>query len=249
MWMPGREAARQRALPHGPDLPSAHRRMDAVCAPGSTFRKRGEVVRSRTVVLQAHTQSLLGTFGGAGNGEYRGELLRAIEAISSAAQAWSVPLSSILIRLDGLYGDAAPLLDLLTSGLGIVVRGRNYAFLDLPSVQARLCLPPDAWTRHPESGVQRALFDCPGIALTPAGPTIRMIVAVHQAGATSAPIGITKGGLVYEIFLTTAPALAFTPVDVLHLYLHRGAFETALAHEDQEQDPDRWVSHSHWGQE
>jgi hypothetical protein len=203
-----REAARQRALPHGPDLPSAHRRMDAVCAPGYTGRKRGEVVRSRTTILQAHMQSWLGTFGGAGNGDYRGELLRAIEAIRSLAQAWSIPLSGILIRLDGLYGNAAPLIDLLTAGLGIVVRGKDYAFLDLPSVRARLALPPQAWTTHPESGVHRALFDCPGIALSPAGPTVRMIVAVHQASVTPAPIGITKNGFVYEIFLTSAPASA-----------------------------------------
>jgi hypothetical protein len=31
--------------------------------------------------------------------------------------------------------------------------------------------------------------------------------------------------------------------------LHRGAFEPALADEDREQDPDRWCSHSAWGQE
>lgn len=33
------------------------------------------------------------------------------------------------------------------------------------------------------------------------------------------------------------------------LYLHRGAFETALEDEDEELDPDRWCSHSAWGQE
>jgi hypothetical protein len=152
-----RQAARQRALPHGPDLPAAHRRMDAVCAPGYTGRKRGEVVRSRTTVLQAHTQSWLGTFAGAGHWEYRGELLRAIEVITPLSQAWSIPLSRILIRLDGLYGNVALLIDLLTSGLGVIVRSRDYTFLDLPSVQAVLSLPPDAWTIHPESGVQRAL--------------------------------------------------------------------------------------------
>ncbi len=32
------------------------------------------------------------------------------------------------------------------------------------------------------------------------------------------------------------------------MYLHRGAFEPALADEDQEIDPDRWCSHSAWGQ-
>src|SRR5579885_1310581 len=39
-----RATARQRALPHGATLPAPHRRFDAVCAPGYTGRKRGEVV-------------------------------------------------------------------------------------------------------------------------------------------------------------------------------------------------------------
>ena len=73
-----RQAARQRALPQTEDLPPPHRRLDQVCAPGYQGRKRGEVVRTRTVVLQAHTQQFLGTFGGPGNGDYRGELRRAI---------------------------------------------------------------------------------------------------------------------------------------------------------------------------
>src|SRR5947208_3496720 len=41
----------------------------------------------------------------------------------------------------------------------------------------------------------------------------------------------------------------FTASDVVELYLHRGAFETTLADEDQEQDPDRWCSHTASGQE
>src|SRR6185437_9087571 len=39
-----RQAARQRALPSAPTLPLPRRRLDAVCAPGYTARKRGEVV-------------------------------------------------------------------------------------------------------------------------------------------------------------------------------------------------------------
>jgi len=72
-----RQAARQRALPQAEPLPIPHRRFDQVCAPGYQGRKRGEVVRTRTVVLQAHTHQFLGTFGGPGNGDYRGELRRA----------------------------------------------------------------------------------------------------------------------------------------------------------------------------
>ena len=70
-----RQAARQRALPHTKDLPSAHRRMDSVCAAGYTGHKRGEVVRTRTTLAQAHTHQWLGTFGGSGNGDYRGDRL------------------------------------------------------------------------------------------------------------------------------------------------------------------------------
>ena len=73
-----RQAARQRALPELESLPVPHRRFDQVCTPGYLGRKRGEVVRTRTVILQAHTHQFLGTFGGPGNGNYREELLRAI---------------------------------------------------------------------------------------------------------------------------------------------------------------------------
>ena len=55
-----REAARQRALPQGEDLPPAFRRLDDVCAPGYRGRKRGEVVRTRTTVSQAHSYQWLG---------------------------------------------------------------------------------------------------------------------------------------------------------------------------------------------
>src|SRR6266576_2937060 len=49
-----RQAARQRALPVTEELPAPQRRLNQVCAPGYTGRKRGEVVRTRTVVSQAH---------------------------------------------------------------------------------------------------------------------------------------------------------------------------------------------------
>ncbi len=40
-----RQAARQRALPKAEELPTPQRRLNKVCAPGYTGRKRGEVVR------------------------------------------------------------------------------------------------------------------------------------------------------------------------------------------------------------
>src|SRR6266700_2476318 len=73
------------------DQTAPQRRLRPLCAPGYTGRKRGEVVRSRTTILQAHTHQFLGTFGNPGNGEYRAELRRAVTAIQSAPRDPSPP--------------------------------------------------------------------------------------------------------------------------------------------------------------
>jgi hypothetical protein len=242
-----RQAARQRALPCTPDLPPAHRRLDEVCAPGYLGRKRGEIVRTRTTMLQAHTNQWIGTYSGAGNGDYRGELRRAVKGIGAYMKEHAVPLSQAVMRLDGQYGNGAIVADV--AGLSYVMRGKDYGLLDFPEVQARLALPPDQQTTHPETGTCRALFDCPDLLLTPTGPRTRVIVATHPATETEAKIGTTSGGMVYELFYTALPQGAFTPADVVGLYLHRGAFECVLSDEDQEQDADRWCSHTTWGQE
>jgi hypothetical protein len=242
-----REAARQRALPQTADRPAARRRLRPLCAPGYTGRKRGEIVRTRTTVLQAHTHHWLASFGNPGNGEYRAELRRAVAAIQSYVQVYSFPEEHTLLRLDGQYGTGAVVSDL--AGFSYVTRGKDYRLLDRAEVQARLHLPADQQLTHPESGICRALYDCPEQILSKAGKPCRIVVATHPAKAQKSPVGVTREGVVYELFLTNLPQGAFTAADVVALYLHRGAFENALADEDLEQDPDRWCSHAAWGQE
>jgi hypothetical protein len=244
-----KQAARQRALPQTGALPPPHRRFDQVCAPGYLGRKRGEVVRTRTVVLQAHTHQFLGTFGGPGNGDYRGELRRAIQVITSYATTLGSSTTSILVRLDGLYGDAAPLLDVLSADLAVIARSRAYHLLDLDIVKSRLLCTPDHVNTHPESGMTRALYDCFAVPLTPTGPEVRLVVATRPATTSSPVVGTERDGTVYELFVSTLPSSAFTASDVLDLYLHRGSFETVLADEDDEQESDRWYSHTPCGQE
>ncbi|SRR5579885_184272 len=76
-----------------------------------------------------------------------------------------------------------------------------------------------------------------------------MLLATHPSGSSRPPIGKVRDQTVYEQFFTTLPPHAFTPADVLDLYLHRGSFETVLADEDEEQATDRRVSRTQWGQE
>src|SRR5258708_17129588 len=82
-----REAARQRALPKTPELPAPQRRLGELCAPGYTGRKRGEVVRTRTTISQAHTSQWFGSFANPGNGKFREELRRAVAAIQRYSKA------------------------------------------------------------------------------------------------------------------------------------------------------------------
>jgi hypothetical protein len=244
-----RQPARQRALPHLPTLPEPHRRLAQVAASGYTGRKRGEVVRTRTTILQAHTHQWLGTFGGPGNGDLRGDLQRACQVAIAYATNHQLLPSQILLRLDGGYGDTAVLSDVLAMGLGLIARSRDYALLGRPEVLAVLSRPPAARCIHPESGMIREVYDCPSIRLLRGGPCVRVVIATHPATDDPPKVGQQRDGVVYELFISTILAPAMTANDLLDLYLHRGSFETVLADEDWEQDPDRWCSHTPCGQE
>src|SRR5256714_797124 len=122
-----RQASRQRALPQTEELPPPQRRLKQVCAPGYTGRKRGEVVRTRTVVSQAHSYHWLGSFGNSGHGDYREELRRALTAIKGYLEARHLSPASALLRLDGQYGTGAVITDL--AGFPFVMRGKDYTQL------------------------------------------------------------------------------------------------------------------------
>ncbi len=172
-----REAARQRALPQAEDLPPPFRRLDDVCAPGYTGRKRGQVVRTRTIISQAHRFHWLGSFGNRGNGRYREELRQGLWAIGRYLTAHQFPPAHALLRLDGQYGTGAVLSDL--AGFAFVTRGKDYTVLDHPLVQARLHLPPDQSQQRPESQVVRSLYDCPAVPVGSEGVSCRVVVATR----------------------------------------------------------------------
>jgi hypothetical protein len=75
----------------------------------------------------------------------------------------------------------------------------------------------------------RALYDCPAVSVGPDGVQRRVVVATHPADEKKSPVGVTRAGVVYELFFSRLPQQAFTASDVVALYLHRGALETTLA--------------------
>lgn len=213
-------------------------------------------MRTRTTVLQAHTQEWLGTFSNPGNGEYAEELLAAAQAITAYLTCRGLKPADALLRLDGLYGSLALLLRLVPLGLGFLVRGRDYRLLDHALVQARLCEPADGSVTHLETQVQRELFDVGFISdWQPEHPeaaiSFRLLVTrrVAPADPKQITVGTLRDGWVYELFLTSQPARSLPATTVLELYQHRGSFEQVLSDEDEEQDLDRWCSRTPCGQE
>lgn len=80
---------------------SAKPRLRPLCAPGHTGRKRGKIVRTRTIVSQAHIYQWLGSFGNPGHGQYREKLRRAVTATGSYLSTHQLPQDRALLRLDG----------------------------------------------------------------------------------------------------------------------------------------------------
>lgn len=248
-----RQAARQRALPCDPTLPPARRRLDAVCAPGYTGRKRGEVVRTRTTALQMHTRQWVGTYGGRGNGNYQGELACALRAITTYLKHFALRPEVALVRLDGQYGDAVAITQLIEAGVYLITRARTYGMLERPQLQGVLTHPPHARVTALTTGQVVELFDGGWLHLDREEelPKVRVIVARHAAPPPDKKVRVGKrvGEWVYELFLTTLPPDGFLVEDVLDLYHGRGAFEVVLSDEDVEEDPDRWCSYTECGQE
>jgi hypothetical protein len=248
-----RQAARQRSLVTGPDYPPARRRFDRVCKPGYTGRKRGQVVRTRSVVQQAHSHEWLGTWGAPGNGEGWADLVKAGVCIADYMDHHSLPRSAAVVRLDGLYGHIPPVAGLQAQGLGYLTRCCDYAMLEDPMVKAAIAAGPVETFLQPDTGTLRELFDLPMIQWHAAdhSPILTRMIVARTYRKTDRPFRIGRRSPKWtdELFVTSLSPEGWSAADVLDLYFGRGAFEGTLAHDDAEQLADHWCSHHPAGQE
>ncbi len=74
----------------------------------------------------------------------------------------------------------------------------------------------------------RSLYDFPELPVGPEGVLCRVVVATHPTDKKKSPVGVTREGVVYELFFTALPQQAFTASDVVELYLHRGALRACV---------------------
>jgi hypothetical protein len=178
-----------------------------------------------------HTRHWVGTYAGRGNGDYRDELASALRAIATYLRHFALPPQVALVRLDGQYGDAVVIAQLIAAGVNLVTRGRGYRILEHPQLQRALAHPPTASVTRMNTGEVIELFDGGWLPLDEGLPAARVVVARHRAPAPGKPVTVGKriGEWVYELFITTLGEDRFLVEDVLDLYHGRGAFEGVLA--------------------
>jgi hypothetical protein len=106
-----------------------------------------------------HTRQWVGTYGGRGNGDYQGELASALRAIATYLKHFALSLEVALVRLDGQYGDAVVIAQLIEAGVYLITRGRTYRMLERPQLQHVLTHSPSACVTALNTGEVVELFD------------------------------------------------------------------------------------------
>src|SRR5438034_2755752 len=123
-----------------------------------------------------------------------------------------------LSRLDGQYGTGTVLSDV--ASFAFVTRGKGYSVLDHPLVQARLHLPPDQFQQRTAKPNGAQPLRLPGDSGGTGGNALpRSCGHASEPRKQKSPVGVTRAGVVYELFFPNLPQHAFTACDAFELYL------------------------------
>src|SRR5690606_5612791 len=167
------EAQDERDLtPGGEDMPAGHRRTEEISAPGYSGRKRGNVQFSRMVVAHAGLGAWLFNWIAPGNGDHRGHLAGALDAVVSLFRRLEVDQDDVIVRLDGGFGGVPSLTALIERRLPFVTRSVHQV-MSIPEVRERLA--GATWIMVPDAEVSgmRSATELGLITLEPSADTLR----------------------------------------------------------------------------
>jgi hypothetical protein len=249
------DAARQRSVVSSADYPQVKRRRKNY-GKGYRGRKRGEVVRSRTTIQQAHTQEWLGSFGTKGNPEHFNQLEKCCWVGKEYMKAHSMQSQDAILRMDGQYGWARAAYTCQKESLGYLMRCSDYRFIEKQEVKEKIQTAIREKFYQLDTQTSREIVDCGFIEWKSGGKNpleikTRLILAISQApkDITQIKVGKLKADKVIEMFVTNQSSQQFSAKTLLSLYFARGGFEQTFSQEESENNPDRFCSQHHWGQE
>jgi hypothetical protein len=158
-----------------------------------------------------------------------------------------------LVRLDGQYGDASVVAQILLASVPVVTRGRGYQ--RIASIRrSKVCwlIPPTARVSRVNTQEVVELFDGGWLPLGEGLPHVRVIVARHPAPPAGQEVAVGKRIDEWVIRASFSPILtlmAFSPKMSWTSLMDVEPKIAVLADEDVEEDPDRWCSYTECGQE
>jgi hypothetical protein len=124
-----------------------------------------------------HTRQWVVTYAGKGNGDYRDEFASALQAITTYLKQFAFSSEMALVRLDGQYGDASVVAQIMLASVHVVTRGRGYQLLEHPQIQGVLAHAPTACVSRMNTGEIVELFDGGWLPLGEGLPRVRVIMA------------------------------------------------------------------------
>jgi len=148
----------------------------------------------------AHAPSLFRCIPVNGSAPMRAEAMVTIKesslwharAITTYLGFFALPAQVALIRLDGQYGDAVAIAQLIEAGVHLVTRARGYRVLEHPQIQRVLAHPATARVTRVNSDEEVELFDGGWLQLDEVVPQTRIIVARHRAPAAGKRVSVGK---------------------------------------------------------
>ena len=254
---------RQRALPGSTgedDLPEPVRRADETGSPGYSGRKRGDIQFRRIAVQHAGSGAWVHGHLSRGNGQGVADFGPALDTIVATSQRLEHPLSHVLCRADGEYGNVPHITLFRQRGLPFVTRLNRAGLYDDPEILT--ALRNATWCRVSDSGCEphRAAADLGRVTLTPdrntkrpdgsgyEQVTVRVVASIFPKTG-SATHGRIIDGWQVELFAADLPVEAWPAAEVIAAYFAHAAQENRFAQEDRELGLDRIFSYDLSGQE
>jgi len=142
---------------------------------------------------EMHTHQWVGTSAGKGNGDSRGELASALQAITTYLKHFAFSPEMALIRLDGQYGDAAVIAETHSGRRAWRSAGKGVSALGASPKEAACWRDrPTASVTAMNTGVVVELFEGGWLETCRGLPRVRVIVARHPAPPAGKKVPVGK---------------------------------------------------------
>jgi hypothetical protein len=250
------EAMRQRQLADDSSLPPVHRR--SVGKPGYLGRKRGQIIRSLSLLALAGTGQWLGAWGDLGNADTSCQLAKAVQVVVSWARQRELALQRCIVRYDGGVCPGVKGFKLCQSaGLSYLTRlncrrvleGRRGREIEHTLACAQWHPVEDSGSGPKREAAELGCWDLSGEQ--DESFATRIVVtrfAIVPKSRKRHGAGINKGAWHYESFATDLDPAHWPAADLVTLYYDRSSIENRIQQGDRELDLNRTASRRLAGQ-